>query len=312
MKKRYIVITLLLAFLNLQAQKKHVNGKIYDKHPAITVADEFTEAFVSGDTVKIKSLVTDNFGWWAKNQINPSKKKLASLLRRSQYLSNNVIGFNIVNNGGAYSDAMEFGEDKSVHVYAYQLMKGFDKNTGMNLTMPRNSIFFMDETGTKISGLVVSDSQLKWKKAYDAWDTRENGIIFKDHPMIAKARLLYAYLVQADLEKIRLMYDDDAAIRDVMSLTDIKNYFGPEEKMTMLEDFYRTYEIVNLKEIGYPDLLRYDGSNDTTIISWWEISIKNKASGNVTTGYHHNQITVNNDGKIIKEDYYWNPSLLPE
>lgn len=296
MKKRYIVITLLLAFLNLQAQKKHVNGKIYDKHPAITVADEFTEAFVSGDTVKIKSLVTDNFGWWAKNQINPSKKKLASLLRRSQYLSNNVIGFNIVNNGGAYSDAMEFGEDKSVHVYAYQLMKGFDKNTGMNLTMPRNSIFFMDETGTKISGLVVSDSQLKWKKAYDAWDTRENGIIFKDHPMIAKARLLYAYLAQADLEKIRLMYDDDAAIRDVMSLTDIKNYFGPEEKMTMLEDFYRTYEIVNLKEIGYPDLLRYDGSNDTTIISWWEISIKNKASGNVTTGYHHNQITVNNDG----------------
>lgn len=44
---------------------------------------------------------------------------------------------------------MEFGKDKAVHVYAYQLMKGFDKNTGVGLEMPRNSIFFMNEDATK-------------------------------------------------------------------------------------------------------------------------------------------------------------------
>ena len=87
---------------------------------------------------------------------------------------------------------------------------------------------------------------------------------------------------------------------------------SPEEKMKMIEGFYTSYEVVNLKEIGYPDLLKYDGTDNTTIISWWEISIKNKNSGNISKGYHHNQITVNKEGLIVKEDYYWNPSLLPQ
>ena len=311
MKNLYF-LTLLLLALNFQAQKKNVNGKIYDKHPAINVANAFTEAFVSGDVEKIKNLVTDDFGWWAKNEMDPSKKDLTSLIERSKYLSKNIIGFEIVNNGGAYSDAMEFGKDKAVHVYAYQLMKGFDKNTGVGLEMPRNSIFFMNEDATKISSLVVSDSQLKWNKAYDAWSTRENGVIYKDHPMISKARLLYVHFAEGNLDVLRGMYKDDAKIRDVMTLSDIKNYFGPEEKMKMIEGFYTSYEVVNLKEIGYLDLLKYDGTDNTTIISWWEISIKNKKSGNISKGYHHNQITVNKEGLIVKEDYYWNPSLLPQ
>ena len=70
MKNLYF-LTLLLLALNFQAQKKNVNGKIYDKHPAINVANAFTEAFVSGDVEKIKNLVTDDFGWWAKNEMDP-------------------------------------------------------------------------------------------------------------------------------------------------------------------------------------------------------------------------------------------------
>lgn len=58
--------------------------------------------------------------------------------------------------------------------------------------------------------------------------------------------------------------------------------------MKMIEGFYTSYEVVNLKEIGYPDLLKYDGTDNTTIISWWEISIKNKKSGNISKVYHHN------------------------
>ena len=45
----------------------------------------------------------------------------------------------------------------------------------------------------------------------------------------------------------------------------------------------------------------------------WEASpSQKKKSGNISKGYHHNQITVNKEGLIVKEDYYWNPSLLPQ
>ena len=311
MKWKLIILLGAISFLGM-AQKKHVNGKIYDKHPAIEVVDKFTDAFVGGDEETIRNLVTEDFGWWAKNELRPQRKDVESLIRRSNYLSENVLGFELTNNGAAYTDAMEFGKDKTIHVYTYQLMKGFDKNTGMSLQMPRNSIFFMNDSGDKIAGIVVSDSQLKWQKAYDAWGVRKNGVIYKDHNQIAKGRLLYAYLATQDTVNMRALYHDNAQIRDVMSLNDLKDYRTPDEEMEMLRGFYDKYEIINVVEIGYPDLLDYDGDDTVTIISWWEMQIKNKTSGAMAKSYQHSQLVVNKDGLIVREDYYWNPALLPK
>ena len=312
MKQFFVSIFMVCSILVL-GQSKNVNGKIYDQHPAIDIVDQFTDAFVKGDTVTMQNLTTDDFRWWQMNEMRPQPKKLQNMINRSRYLSTNVIGFDIANRGSAYSDAMEFGKgkDKQIHVYTYQAMRGYDKNTGIELNIPRNSIFFMNEDATKIAGLGVSDSQLKWQKAYDAWSTRTNGTIYKDHPMIAKSRLLYAYIALGDLESMRALYSDDAVIRDVMSITDLKDTRNPDQEMEMLKDFYAEYEVVDVNEIGYPDLLEYEGANYSTIISWWEMTVRNKKSGNTSTGYHHSQIDVNKDGLIIREDYYWNPGLLP-
>ena len=312
MKQIFVSIFVVCSTLVL-GQSKNVNGKIYDQHPAIDIVDQFTDAFVKGDTVTMQNLTTDDFRWWQMNEMRPQPKKLQNMINRSRYLSTNVIGFDIANRGSAYSDAMEFGKgkDKQIHVYTYQAMRGYDKNTGIELNIPRNSIFFMNEDATKIAGLGVSDSQLKWQKAYDAWSTRTNGTIYKDHPMIAKSRLLYAYIALGDLESMRALYSDDAVIRDVMSITDLKDTRNPDEEIEMLKDFYAEYEVVDVNEIGYPDLLEYEGANYSTIISWWEMTVRNKRSGNTSTGYHHSQITVNKEGLITSEDYYWNPGLLP-
>ena len=310
---KYIYLTLALLFtLSTFAQKKNINGKIYDKHPAIDLVDQFTSAFVKGDSAAITNLVSENFGWWQMNEMRPRKRTLNNLLNRSKYLSNNVIGFNLKNRGAAYSDAMEFGKDKRIHVYSYQIMQGYDKNTGVELNIPRNSSFFLNEDQTKIAGLSVSDSQLKWQKAYDAWGTSSNGKIYKDHPMIAKARLLYAYIALGDIESCRALYSDNAVIRDVMSVTDLEDTRGPDAEMEMLREFLDKYEVVDITEIGYPDLLEYDGAEYKTVISWWEMTVKNRTSGNLSTGYHHSQIDINNEGLITREDYYWNPALLPD
>ena len=58
MKKFILVIALMTSFITI-AQKK--NGTVYIEHPAIDVVNSFTQAFVKGDTVKLASLLTDDF-----------------------------------------------------------------------------------------------------------------------------------------------------------------------------------------------------------------------------------------------------------
>mgnify|MGYP000630663307 FL=1 len=308
--KKLVLGVLMLSVMSTFAQKKHKNGKIYDQHPGIEIVNEFTKAFVAGDADKLKSLVTEDFKWWQMNSMDPKPLKLKGLVSRSNYLSKNVIGLQIKDRGSAYSDAMEYGKD-NLNVYTYQILKGFDKNTGFKFEIPRNSIFFFSKDGKKISGLSVADSQLKWRKSYEAWDTRKNGKIYKDHPMISKARLLYAYLETGDMAAMKDLYAENARISDIMN-SEKDSSKSVEEEMESLKEFFKIYEIVNVSESGYPDLLEYEGSKTKTIISWWNVTVKNKKSNAVKEAVHHSQIVVNKKGKIINEQYYFNASQLPK
>ena len=144
MKKLLLIIALVITTSTF-AQKKNSNGKIYDKHPAINTVESFTKAFVEGSQEELKALVSDDFKWWQMNAMMPKPLTIENLIGRSEYLVKNVIGFSVTNRGTSYSDALEFGKD-GVNVYAYQVLKGFDKNTGYKLEIPRNSIFFFDTT----------------------------------------------------------------------------------------------------------------------------------------------------------------------
>ena len=81
--------------------------------------------------------------------------------------------------------------------------------------------------------------------------------------------------------------------------------------MSNLGNAFKAFEIVYLEEIGYPDALAYEGGN-VVIISWLKMIIKNKKSGKTGTVMQHLQHTLNEEGKIIREDYYYNPSQFPQ
>ena len=72
-----------------------------------------------------------------------------------------------------------------------------------------------------------------------------------------------------------------------------------------------TYEIVDIRESGFPDALDYEG-NGAVVISWWVYTFKNKKSGNSTRIKQHLQHSFNEKGDIVREDYYYNPALLPK
>ena len=310
MRNTLFAFLLAIPMLTL-AQKKKQSGKIYDQHPGITVVDQFHKAFVEGDEETLRSLVTDDFKWWQQNEQQPKPKKIDQLVGRSKYFSKNMLNLSITDRGRAYTDAMEFKGANGAFIYTYKVLRGIDQKTGMILEIPRDESFLLSKDGKKIQWIAVSDSQLKWQKAYDAYGTRRNGTIFKDHPMIAKARLLYAYIYMGDLEGMRSLYADYARISDAMN-TEVDSFISPDEEVENFKKYLNDYEVLKVAESGYPDLFEYEGTDTKTIISWWDLTVKNKKYGKIKKHTQHSQIVVNKDGLIIREIYYFNPAQLPK
>jgi hypothetical protein len=220
-----------------------------------------------------------------------------------------VTNFQIKHWGGSYPDVLEYKKDKVTNVKTYERLTGYDKNTGVDLRMPRYATFRFNND-SKITRMWVNDDQLLWKKAYDAYDTRKNGIIYKDHPFISNIRLMISGMKEMDIDKIRSYYDENARIYDVMNSGEFE-FLTLDEEMTNIENAIKAYEIVYIQEIGYPDALAYEGGN-VVIISWWKMRIKNRKSGKIGTIMQHIQHTLNKEGKIIREDYYYNPAQFPK
>jgi len=307
MKK--ITTLIMMLFITALFSQKKANGKIYIEHPALEIAKQFDEAFVKGDLETIKSLVADDFGWR-----NPSMRgrrgTLQQLLNRSNYLSKNIVNFEISHRGTAYPDVFEYKEDNSVDVKTYTWLTGYDKNTGVELNMPRNTNFRMTPDGKKIAWISVMDDQLLWSKAYDAYETKKNGVIYKDHPYVTKVRLLIQAYQAMDFEKVRSMYNESTRFYDVMN-SGIDEFKTLEEEFSSIDEYMNAFEIVDIRESGYPDVLDYEGDG-AVVISWWVWTFKNKKSGNVARIKQHLHHSFNENGDIVREDYYFNPASLPK
>lgn len=299
----------MILFVTISFSQKKSNGKIYIEHPALEIAKQFDEAFVKGDLETIKSLVAEDFGWR-----NPSMRgksgTLQQLLNRSSYLSKNIVDFEISHRGTAYPDVFEYNEDDAVDVKTYTWLTGYDKNTGVELNMPRNTNFRMTEDGKKIAWLSIMDDQYLWNKAYSAYETKKNGVIYKDHPYVSKVRLLIQAYQAMDFEKAKSMYNESTRFYDVMN-SEIDEFKTLEEEFSGIDEYMKTYEIIDIRESGFPDVLDYEG-NGAVVISWWVFTFKNRKSGNYARLMQHIQHSFNENGDIVREDYYFNPASLPE
>ena len=304
--KKHIIYLFVLCFSFSFSQKKN-NGKLYIEHPAMDVVEQFNKAFVSGDLETMKSLVSDDFRWYTLSMREPGT--LQQLLNRSNYLSKNVVNFDIKHYGGAYPDALEYKKDDVLEVMTYTWMSGYDRNTGVELDMPRYVNFRINDDG-KISRMNVMDDQALWTKAYQAWDTRANGVIYKDHPLVTKVRLMMRDYETQDVEKIKSNYTENTRFYDVMN-SPVDEFKSLEEEFAQFNDYMEVFELVNIRESGYPDVLDYEG-NGAVVISWWEMTLRNKKSGKTNTIMQHIQHSFNEKGEIVREDYYFNPAQLPK
>lgn len=301
---------LLIPFFCVQlliGQKK-ANGKIYIEHPAIEVVNQFNEAYISGDVEKIKELVSEDVK--IRTLSDRKSRDINWLLGTSNYLSKNIENLDIKHYGGAYPDVMEYDQDNVLDVNTYEWMTGYDKNTGLDINMPRHATYRFNDKRDKIVWIWINDDQSLWDKNWEAYGTKENGVIYKDHPLVTKVRLLYQAYKTMDLDKIRSHYTENTRFYDVMN-AEINEFNSLDEEMEQIKGLMNDFEIVNIRESGYPDALDYDGDG-AVVISWADWTMKNKKSGKTATIKQHLQQWFNEDGEIVREDYYFNPAQLPE
>ena len=83
-----------------------------------------------------------------------------------------------------------------------------------------------------------------------------------------------------------------------------------EEEFKDFSSYAEILDLVDIREYGFPDVLDYEG-NDTVVISWWVMDFKNKKSGETSTIFQHIVHHFNEDGEIVRENYYFNPAQLP-
>tara|TARA_B100000242_G_scaffold100580_1_gene69280 strand:- start:361 stop:1281 length:921 start_codon:yes stop_codon:yes gene_type:complete len=306
MKKILLILTVLFSFSVFS--QKQTNGKIYIEHPAIDVVNEFNKAYISGDLDKLRELVTDDVKVWRLR--NRESNGLNWILGTSNYLSKNFINFDIKHYGGAYPDVFEYKQDDIVDVKTYEFLTGYDKNTGVSLDMPRYGTYRMTAKGDKIQTIWINDDEILWQKNADAYGTSKNGVIYKDHPLVTKVRLLYQSYKTADVDEIKSHYTENTRFYNVMN-SGIDEFKTLEEEFAQFDQYMETFEIMNIRESGFPDVLDYEGDG-AVVISWVEMTFKNKKSGNIGTILQHIQHSFNEEGEIVREDYYFNPAQLPQ
>tara|TARA_B100000902_G_scaffold11910_1_gene14504 strand:+ start:533 stop:1453 length:921 start_codon:yes stop_codon:yes gene_type:complete len=306
MKKLLLVFTMIFSVAVFS--QKESNGKLYIEHPAIKIVNQFNEAYTSGDLDKLKELVTENF------QVRTLKDRKSNdinwILGTSNYLSKNIVDLEIKHYGGSYPDVLEYKQDGIVDVKTYEWLTGYDKNTGLDINMPRYATYRMNAKGDKVAGLWINDDETLWQKNWDAYETTENGVIYKDHPLVSKVRLLYQSYKTGDVEKIKANYTENTIFYDVMN-SEIDEFKTLEEEFTQFDEYMEVFEIVNIRESGFPDVLDYSGDG-AVVISWADFTFKNKKSGNTKTISQHIQHWFNEEGEIVREDYYFNPAQLPQ
>ena len=306
MKKLLLVFTMLFSVAVFS--QKESNGKLYIEHPAIEIVNQFNEAYTSGDLDKLKELVTENF------QVRTLKDRKSNdinwILGTSNYLSKNIVDLEIKHYGGSYPDVLEYKQDGIVDVKTYEWLTGYDKNTGLDINMPRYATYRMNAKGDKVAGLWINDDETLWQKNWDAYETTENGVIYKDHPLVSKVRLLYQSYKTGDVEKIKANYTENTIFYDVMN-SEIDEFKTLEEEFSQFDEYMEVFELVNIRESGFPDVLDYSGDG-AVVISWAEFTFKNKKSGNTKTISQHIQHWFNEEEEIDKQDYYFNPGQLPQ
>ena len=302
------LIFLLILFPTIIIAQKNNNGKVYDQHPALDIAEKFGQAWISGDTETLKSLVGEDFRMGSAMNTNPNYEggDINDLIGQSSWMTNNFVNISLRNKGQAYPDAIEY-KRSGLFVQTFQEFIAWDKNNGFKIKTPFNAIFVFDKKGEKIIRFWWADNRAVWQNWNLSRQTIKNGTIYKDHPNIGKVRLVYYNVEQGNLDATFENFSKNARIYD-SNLID-KEYNSLEVHIQNVGSIFSQFEVISLDEVGYPDYMDYEGDGGVAYI-WMNFTLKNKKTNKIVNLPVHSQMWFSEEGMIVREDLYYNANIL--
>ncbi|MDA9139918.1 hypothetical protein N9N57_00795 [Flavobacteriaceae bacterium] len=302
------LIFLLILFPTIIIAQKNNNGKVYDQHPALDIAEKFGQAWISGDAETLKSLVGEDFRMGSAMNTNPNYEggDINDLIGQSSWMTNNFVNISLKNKGQAYPDAIEY-KRSGLFVQTFQEFIAWDKNNGFKIKTPFNAIFVFDKKGEKIIRFWWADNRAVWQNWNLSRQTIKNGTIYKDHPNIGKVRLVYYNVEQGNLDATFENFSKNARIYD-SNLID-KEYNSLEVHIQNVGSIFSKFEVISLDEVGYPDYMDYEGDGGVAYI-WMNFTLKNKKTNKIVNLPVHSQMWFSEEGMIVREDVYYNANIL--
>ena len=134
----------------------------------------------------------------------------------------------------------------------------------------------------------------------------KNGTIYKQHPYITAVLQLNTLFARGDTVAVARFYADTARFIDATNPMKPSNL--AQAKATW-HDILTNWDIVSMKQIGYPDGLEYT-SSPFTVQSWWEVTTVNKKTQKKVTFEEVVFDSFNKAGKITSELSYYDTLAL--
>tara|TARA_R110000868_G_scaffold194336_7_gene439746 strand:+ start:2495 stop:3442 length:948 start_codon:yes stop_codon:yes gene_type:complete len=312
MKKLNLLLVLALASILTTFGQKKTNGTIYIEHPAITVVENMTKAFVSGDSDKVASYLADDFKSYNGVGLNPNDKgqDKASFSKSAKGWFDALDYYSISRSKGAYPDAIEYKDNNQkdvVWVQTWEDLKGVHKKTGVKVNMPMHRLFIVNKDN-KIQTIINYNNTSIGDEIAASYSNRTNGTIYNHHENINTIRKVMSAFENLDVDKSLSYYSDDATFNDIND--EFGKSYTKEETKPMWQGFLNDFEITSIDVVGYPDYLEYEMSNGREVLSWWKYNVIRKSDKKKIALMVHLSNGFDAEGKIISQTIYYSDSLL--
>tara|TARA_R110000868_G_scaffold11389_2_gene55795 strand:- start:24606 stop:25613 length:1008 start_codon:yes stop_codon:yes gene_type:complete len=308
--KKALLIVMMGTTLITYAQKK-ANGTIYVEHPAITVVEAMTKAFVSGDENKVASYLADDFkSFSGTNQADKGSDK-ASFLKSVKNWKDNIDYLSIKRSTGAYPDALEYTDDNQkdvVWVQTWEDVKGVHKKTGVKIDMPVHKLFVVNKDKKIKSIMTYSDAGVG-SEINDSYSVRKNGTIYNHHDYINKVRVMVQAFGNKDYDKAYSFYDKNASFRNINMAPDEKS-LNLDQMKEMDKKMTQQFDILSMDMVGYPDYFNYELGDAKVVQSWWNCNMTRKSDNKKIVLPVLFIDTFNGEGLITDEIAYYSEKLL--
>jgi ketosteroid isomerase-like protein len=309
--RNFFSVALLIATCITYAQKK-ANGTIYLEHPAISVVESMTQAFVSGDTDKVASFLADDFKSYNGTTTNKDDKgdDKASFVKSVKFWKENVDYFSIKRSQGAYPDALEYKEENNkdvVWVQTWEDLKGVHNKTGVKMDVPMHRLFVVNKDN-KIKTIIRYTNSSVFDEIGDSFTDRENGVIYNHHENINTVRKMIHAFENKDFAKAYAFYDEKATFTDINAPVG-KEITLAEQKANDLK-FFEKFEVNSIDVTGYPDYLHYELGDARVVQSWWNFRLTRKSDKKKITLPVFFIDNFDDKGKITSEIIYYSEKML--